>query len=292
MRRKVIQLAGKTHVVSLPSFWIKKQGIKKGDELNLEISGKKVVITSESSDVNKILKLHLEGNEEFVKRRISAAYKKGIDLIEASVSKPELIQAIQEKTKTLLGFEILNRGLTTCTIKNIAQPLEETVDIILRRVFFIIQEMGVIVALLSRKFDEKLLNELKSLEELTDKLTNVCKRTINNQFSKDSNQQLLYCIIWEAEKIADEYVCLGSALANNSKKVQVIIEETNALFKLFHEIFASFSEEKGVMFTKKKRNLEKQAKELLEKNPKFAHYILNIIQRTHDILGPYYAMIL
>ena len=35
MKRNVIQLAGKTLVVSLPSKWVKLNSVKKGDELNV-----------------------------------------------------------------------------------------------------------------------------------------------------------------------------------------------------------------------------------------------------------------
>ena len=45
MKRKIIQLAGKTHVVSLPSKYVKKYGLKKGDEVDVEERGAQIVLS-------------------------------------------------------------------------------------------------------------------------------------------------------------------------------------------------------------------------------------------------------
>ena len=44
MKRKAIQLANQTLVISMPSKWVKEQGIKKGDEIDVEEKGKRLMI--------------------------------------------------------------------------------------------------------------------------------------------------------------------------------------------------------------------------------------------------------
>jgi len=39
MRRKVIQIAGSTKIISLPNKWCKEFNINKGDEINVNIDG-------------------------------------------------------------------------------------------------------------------------------------------------------------------------------------------------------------------------------------------------------------
>ena len=41
MRRKVIQIAGSTQLISLPRKWAIRQGIEKGEELNIDEQGNK-----------------------------------------------------------------------------------------------------------------------------------------------------------------------------------------------------------------------------------------------------------
>jgi len=55
MKRKIIQTAGKTMVVSLPSAWVKKYGIKKGEEVEVEERGAEIsVSTKRGYDLEEI----------------------------------------------------------------------------------------------------------------------------------------------------------------------------------------------------------------------------------------------
>jgi len=56
MRRKVIQIADSTQLVSLPRKWALKHGIKKGDELNIEEKGSELLVSVEKGEV-KLKKL-------------------------------------------------------------------------------------------------------------------------------------------------------------------------------------------------------------------------------------------
>jgi len=49
MKRRAIQLAKKTLVVSLPQAWVRKQGIKKGQEIHVREQGRSLVLHSEES---------------------------------------------------------------------------------------------------------------------------------------------------------------------------------------------------------------------------------------------------
>ncbi len=85
MRRSVIQLAGKTHVVSLPSKWIKKYGIKKGDELELEENNEKIVISKDSAKEIRSREIELNNYGAMARRVIGALYKKGYDEVKRSL---------------------------------------------------------------------------------------------------------------------------------------------------------------------------------------------------------------
>ena len=46
MKRKVIQIADSTQLISLPRKWALKYGIKKGDELDVEEQGSNVLVST------------------------------------------------------------------------------------------------------------------------------------------------------------------------------------------------------------------------------------------------------
>ena len=56
MKRKLVQQGAATMMVSLPSKWIKKFGLKKGDEIDLEEKGSIINIYPElKKERNKII---------------------------------------------------------------------------------------------------------------------------------------------------------------------------------------------------------------------------------------------
>lgn len=78
MKRKVIQMAGKTMVVSIPSDWVKKYGIKKGDELELEKKNRNIIIsTKKDYSLNKIKVNISDLDEQVIKWTLSAIHKSG-----------------------------------------------------------------------------------------------------------------------------------------------------------------------------------------------------------------------
>ncbi|MFC1775182.1 AbrB/MazE/SpoVT family DNA-binding domain-containing protein, partial [Nanoarchaeota archaeon] len=96
MKRKVIQLAGKTHVISLPSDWVKKYGIKKSDELDVREKHNTLMVSTEQ-DINVPQKttVDISGlNEEFIKSIISVLHKVGYDEVEFFFDDPSVARII------------------------------------------------------------------------------------------------------------------------------------------------------------------------------------------------------
>ena len=97
MKRKVILLAGKTSVISLPNSWIKKWGINKGDELELIEKGNALNIkTTNPSNVGKDIILNTEELGVFDKRYIADLYKYGYDEIKVIYDNPEYMEVLKK----------------------------------------------------------------------------------------------------------------------------------------------------------------------------------------------------
>ena len=135
MIRKVIKLAEKTLVVSLPSKWAKEHGVKKGAELEVEPGENKLIISTKKEQAPSKATIHLTGPLTLARKRIRTAYKRGFDELELTFSDPKTINAIKRELSELLGYEIIKQGEKHCIIKNIAKAMDEEFDNILRRLF-------------------------------------------------------------------------------------------------------------------------------------------------------------
>lgn len=300
MERKAIQLAGKTLVVSLPSKWAKRYGIKKGDSLVVEERDRSLLVsTIKGIEVEKV-QLALKGPYEFIKRSIDVAYKKGVNELSLSFEKPEIRKKIEEVLDTTMGFEIISQGEKSCLIKSVATAVEEEFDNILRRVFLTLLSMAEESYNAVSKSQFLRLSEISASDKTINKLTNFCKRILNKKGYKDYKlTNYIYCIVWELERIADEYrdICIqlrDSKKAKINKEVLQLYKETNEFLRDFYNLFYKFDQEKGIGFTNKRKVLlEKCRKLILKKHGAEAvlvHHLTNIITATYDIAGPYYAM--
>ncbi len=303
MKRKVIQLAGRTLVVSLPSEWAKKYHIEKGDDIEVIESGKSITYATSTNKEEGKIALHLKGEPEFMKRRINVAYKRGFDELELSYDDGKTIKLIQIELSTLVGFEITHHGKNSCIVKNIAETLESEFDTILRRVFLMLLELAENSYEAVKKKEYSKLAEIRLAEETNDKFTNLLKRILNKRGPRDPKTgNLLYCIVWELEKIADQYEKMCNALEHMPatfalrKGTLRLYQDVNSFLRLFYELFYKFSEEEGSRFTAMKKELEDKAKALLGSAPQseiiLLHYLDILIMRIHEIAGPYYGMVL
>lgn len=296
MKRKLVQLARSTLVVSLPYKWVSKYGLKKGDEVELEQKEREIIIKTGAGIGLKKLELKLEGPPEMVKRRVNVAYKRGYDEIEASFEDAEVVSWIEEELETLVGFEIIDQGEHYCLIKSVSAGLEEEFDNIIRRVFRMLLQMAKSMEEAISKKEFNRLPEIAKSERMNNKLTNFCKRLVNKKgFHEQTDSNLIYTIIWELEHLADEYRDICNYLANGkiSKETLQFFKKVNEILKEFYEMFYNYKDERAIQFSKDVKNLRKELKESLyhkEKDDTIVRFhIYSLIVRINDMAGPFFA---
>ena len=87
MRRKVIFLAGKTGVISLPTKWLKSYDIKKGDELELTEILDGILISKPQAHPEKKTEINIDGiNDRLLFRYLNSFYKQGFTEIKVIYS--------------------------------------------------------------------------------------------------------------------------------------------------------------------------------------------------------------
>ena len=130
MKRKVIQIAGSTQLVSLPRAWALAHNVKKGDELEVDPQGDKVVVSIDKA-VEKFKKTEIDVTDlgPIVQRVLHALYKRGYDEVLVKYASPELLQKVEEMLHdSTIGYEIVEQKQDHCVIKAITGEIGKEFD--------------------------------------------------------------------------------------------------------------------------------------------------------------------
>ena len=136
MKRKVALIGPSTLMVSLPSKWVKKYGIKKGNELDVEENNTNLIISSKENCESKSKYIDLGRLDKVVYRIIGALYKKGYDHVNIKFNNPRQLNDIMDVlSRTCLGFEVVDHNSDHITIKEISKPKVDDFNNVVKRCF-------------------------------------------------------------------------------------------------------------------------------------------------------------
>ena len=296
MKRKVIQLAGKTLVVSLPRKWVVKYGVKKGEEIDIEtLDGDLTISTDKSRQVKKQVLDVSEMNERVIRWALAALSKMGADEIEVINYKPKDLEVVQELVKGLfIGFAIMEQTPKRCVIRSVSKELETEFDATLRRTFLITLSMGenTLEYIKQEKFES--MKELLAIERTNNQLTNFCERILNKKGYKDYRKTcFMYVIARDLEKICDDYKYICEYLLNPerrgrriNKEVLDFFERVNNFLRSYYELFYEYDVKKLVELSKEKNKLVNKARKLFKtkkgKEVNIINILLSLVIKTSE----------
>ncbi len=218
MIRKLVQHGPTTLITSLPSKWVKKYNLKKGDEIEMVEEGNKLILSaSKQEELNSTtIDLH---KTKFLKRFITIIYNLGYDELVVTYSDSTVIKEIKSALDNLLGFEIVDQAKNSVTIRAISKASED-VAVVLRRTFHITLAMARDSLGPIKKQVYKELSDIAQLEEMQNKFCNFLHRMINKRGYKDDLlSSYIQFIIGQLEQIADEYRDLLLHIAKKQLKL-------------------------------------------------------------------------
>lgn len=303
MRRKVIQIADSTQLVSLPRKWALQHGIKKGDELNVEANGSTLTIACELKPKLERAEVKLNSLGTLAPRLIHALYKRGIDEIKIYLESPAEFKELQRiLSNETVGFEIIEQGQNYCLVKNVSGNIEGF-DNVLRRTFLLLSNMANDCVDALENSDQDFFSNLLLLEKSNNRFTSICRRYLNKNGS-DSFSKVgpIYYIIEDVENVADEYKYLFQQLCKVKSKDLKIKKEHVNIYRKIAEMITLFRESFYKKDNEKLKKLADLRKELiddcyieLEKAKSFSefvtmHHALVIIQKVFNFVGPYFVI--
>ena len=298
MKRKVIQIAGSTQLVSLPRAWALAQGIKKGDELEVEAQGNRIVISLDKA-VEKFKKTEIDVTNlgSIVQRVLHALYKRGYDEVLVKYASPELLQKVEEMLHdSTIGYEIVEQKQDHCIIKAITGEISKEFDAMLRRTFLLLKTLleGIVESIENE--DDSQVNVLRAMEGGNNKYTGFCRRIINkNGLGESWRTALTYALVEELEKIADEckYLCdyvleSKNNIKKSNRQMKELYRELFELFNSCYESYYSFEIHKIQAHFGKRKKIIKEAQKFFKipcGQARFAHYLLTMSQQIANILS-------
>lgn len=181
MRRKLVQQGAATLMVSLPRRWTKQLNLKKGDEIEIEESDHNLILSREKVETKQTTKINLtQHTESSVRTALVNAYRAGYDRIQIIFQDEKKYKILLNTlTNYIMGFDIIEKGKTSCIIENITEPSEDQFDVLFRKILYNIK-------LLIKGTEERLRNKtsFEEYRQITYKIhqyDNFCRRVISKK---------------------------------------------------------------------------------------------------------------
>jgi len=258
MKRKTIQLGKATLVMSLPAKWIKEQGISSGDELEVEESNSKLIITTERHKIEPF-KTTLEFYGERTKklkssldeRMIEAKYIKGYDEITVLCDTSKFYDMINIRVKNLIGMEIVSQTENMLLIKDLGISTEQPIDQIIRRCFLLIRMMIEDVLKTKGNTDE---NSMRDRDLTINRFSYLILRKLNKELRHPSGSvnieviPSMYSEVLLLELLADDVERLGKNLAGykiKDERLMKLVEDLKNMIEMLSEVYFKFDREKA-----------------------------------------------
>lgn len=294
MKRKVIKLGSNSLLVSLPSSWVKKHGVKKGDEIVLEEKDNRLLVSSGSAPQGTQASIDVTNLKPILRRALGALYKKGYDEFTVHFAdRDELELAHQTVREAFTGFEVVQHGKNHLVVREISQPHADQFEAVLRRQFLVIKDFAAEIGSALAANDPAWLERLLIRDKDVNKLADFCRRLINKQQSA-TFASALYCIVEQLEKISDSFRDISAIVAaKRIKPSQRFLQEyarAADYFEKFYHCFYQFSLPTMSDFASERRALRtslEKAQERAQRTEQKLFFILeDIVEKVFDLNGP------
>jgi bifunctional DNA-binding transcriptional regulator/antitoxin component of YhaV-PrlF toxin-antitoxin module len=263
MQRKVSRVGPATLMISLPSKWCKENNIKQGDMLEISLEKGELVISKKKLvEKPKKITIDLSRYRYFPRHLIASAYKTGYDEILARYSTEKEKKEIKYLLGySCLGYSILEETRDHLVIKDIAKIDEKEFNSVLKKVFFLTNEIARNGLEFAKTGESTAFNELLSQRKTLHKNTDFCRRLINKNVPiQHAYSHYLFMIIKLIEILTKRYRDLCLVLSGREHFMQT-----------YEDDWYLSPEEKGKTIT-----------------PKYYKFLEKINQQVYSLINLFY----
>lgn len=303
MRRKIIRQGNNSYTLTLPIRWIDEHRLKPGEEIEIVPEGDALRLQPVTGrDVpESTVEIDLQAfRGETVRGILNQLYRHGFDRIQLLVKDEAQRKIVRQTTKeTMLGFQLIEETERRIVVQNIAEPSEEKLDVILRRLFLTIAHEGerILAQLQAGKLNGP---ERAETRLLVDNYTNYIRRTIiRRHVGGPRGSYVLYYMASLLSLIAHSHYYLARYIEQEKLVVKDadildLHEEVLALFRLVYENHYRNDFEKIDAINRRKAELQERIFGLLERKrgklPVVLHYLMEQVRLMQLAVTPHYGL--
>ena len=277
MQRALVKVGQHSLVAAVPSTWIKRHRLKKGDRVEFtEVENKLVVTSSKELHERKVTAVLLAPTREVAWRVLQPLYTSGYDEIRLTFKDSRALKHVESLVALLIGCEIVETGSDHVVIKSVSKALDEEFETILRRTFHVFNEMAAVTYEAFK--DHKRFPEVHVLELTINKYTLFLKRLINRTGYKYPHYTYLLVSFLELAANQMEYIARFYTFTPSAKTDAVMFKDFQKLQDLIRrtvDLFYQFTPEKFLWIAEKQPHF-KWFTEL--KQPLLRHYCLSLAE--------------
>jgi len=261
MRRKVIQIAESTQLVSLPRKWALKYNIKKGDELELEEKGSKILISHEKEMEAKSTEIDVSTlDRTSILYYIEILYRLGYDEIKLKFNnsqaehyrlskKENVISVIHYVCSRLIGMEVIQQKVDFALLKSLETTSAKEFDTVIRRIFILLRDATDDFIIAAEKGDFVTLETLEEKHDSIAKFISYGMRILNKKGPGDERYPfLLFHVLNQLDKLMDVIKYSARELIVYNKKLGkdtvVILKKVSTSIKWYIDLFFKFDKSK------------------------------------------------
>jgi len=240
MIRKLIRLSPSTSVVSLPSPWIKKNKLQKGDDLFVEERENRVMVSSRNSKSERETSFDISGisDKKFVWFYFDAAYAAGYDSITILFDDKSQADVFSKIERYFPGMMICEERKNMVRFKSITDSPEEDLLAIISRIFnmkIAIIEDGIDAI---KKPDYAFLSRMKKRDYSVNTYVDYCFRQLNKYgFDPLSKVGSIHTYIKILEMLSDKICAAFVEIGCEKKKTTVLpFEKLLSTYRALHKI--------------------------------------------------------
>lgn len=285
MKRRVIQIANSTQLISLPRKWSQQFNIKKGDELEVEEEGNKIIIGTEKTQEPGNIEVDITGaDRDFLLFLIRSLYVKGYNEIKLVFNNPlidhhrlgkkvTVISEVHVEMNRLTGIEVIQQRENFCILKVLSESSIKDFDVILRRLFLLVRDAGDDLVKGAVEGDKYLVDTLEEKHDTITKFMASSLRLLNKFGHPNHKNTVLYYLIIEGldnindilKESARDILKLDIKISKNCEN---ILRRINNSFADYYTFFYKFDYS------------------LVEKISTERYHILNDIRKLSKKLSP------
>jgi len=284
-------------MVSLPAEWVKKVGLRPGDNVAIEVlddgSIKVKPLTYETKKVGKVIHIKISKltSEELVSRMLYAAYVIGFDTISIKVTdgyltEPQL-KTLRRMARSLIGAEIVEQSPDKLTLQFFVDPAKYSLPGLIGRMCNLIKSMLQHLVLGIAEKQQHFFSEVLELETELDRVYTLSVR----QLVLASQDTSLAKAIGITTSLVTAYRAIAKSLEDAGDALSTAAFELNSLDKeqltKLNQVIDYLKESSEMLITITDRLM----KALIERDLILANKILNAICEFESYIKRYHLLI-